>query len=312
MNLRFHLKHCAAAVLLALALPSLADDQTNDVTPAVQPVTARDFFNAGTEQLAAKKYTEAEQMFESALAAQDAGVQPPALYNLAHARFADGMAALKKGPSEQSTTPQGNDADSEASAALQRGATSLAENDMSKLISAYMDGLGARHDVRGAEAALRLALETYGETLRKWQQSDDDFKSAAELNPNDDNAARNAKIVEEYIARLVDSIRRMQQMAAKLGSQHKKLDEMLKQIGGRIPKPNLPPGAPGDEQKEDGLQPKDLQGMEEGATRTGGSIESPLSRDQASQLLNSIPLDTAQSLNMNENPHNPAGSGLNW
>jgi hypothetical protein len=312
MNLHFHLKRCALAALLALACSAFADDETNDIASAVQPVTARDFFNAGTEQLAAKKYNEAEQMFESALAAQDAGVQPPALYNLAHARFADGMAALKKGPSEQSATPQGNDADSEASAALQRGATALAENDMSKLIAAYMDGLGARHDVRGAEAAIRQALETYGETLRKWQQSDDDFRSAAELNPDDTNAARNAKIVEQYIARLVDSIRRMQELAAKLGSQHKKLDEMLRQIGGRIPKPNLPPGAPGDEQKEDGLQPKDLQGMQEGATRTGGFIESPLSRDEAAQLLNGIPLDAAQSLNMNENPHNPAGSGLNW
>src|SRR5580698_2252289 len=155
MNLHFHLKRCALAALLALACSAFADDETNDIASAVQPVTARDFFNAGTEQLAAKKYTEAEELFESALASQDANVQPPALYNLAHARFADGMAALKKGPSEQSITPQGNDADLEASSALQRGAAALAENDMSKLIAAYMDGLGARHDVRGAEAALR-------------------------------------------------------------------------------------------------------------------------------------------------------------
>lgn len=311
-----NLKRCVLASMLApaLACSAFADSQTNAIAPAVQPVTSRDFYNAGTEQLAAKKFADAEQMFESALAAQDARVQPPALYNLGHARFDDGLAALKKGPSAQSTEAQGNAAGSEADSAIQHGQAALAENDMSKLIAVYMEGLGARHDVRAAEAAVRQAMQTYGETLRKWQQADDDFKSAAELNPSDTDAARNAKIVEQYIARLVDSLRRMQSLAAMLGKQHKKLDEMLRQIGGRIPKPNLPPGAPGDKDKDDGLQPENLRGMEEGATRMGNSIESPLSGDEAAQILNSIPLDAAERLWLNETQtgHIPRGSGQTW
>jgi hypothetical protein len=308
-----HLKRCALASLLALGSSAFADFQTNSLAPAIQPVTARDFYNAGTELLSAKKFNEAEQMFLSALSAQDARVQPPALYNLAHARFADGLAALKKGPSAQSTIAQGSQADAEASSAIQQGQAALAENDLSKLIAAYLAGLGARRDVRAAEDAIRQAMQTYGETLRKWQQADDDFKSAAELNPADKDAARNAQIVEQYIARLVDSLRQMQNLGAKLGDQHKKLNQLLQEIGGRIPKPNLPPGAPGDKDEEDdGLLPQSLRGMEEGATRMDNSIEMPLSRDEAAQILNGIPLDAAESLKMNEHPTAPHGSGLNW
>ena len=40
-------------------------------------------------------------MFQSALAAQDESIQPPALYNLGHVRFAAGGELLKKGPDAQ-------------------------------------------------------------------------------------------------------------------------------------------------------------------------------------------------------------------
>src|SRR5580692_6744551 len=99
---RIHLKLWVPAFLLALGCSAFADSMTNAVAPTVEPVTAQGFYNAGTELLAAQKFTEAEQMFLSALAAQDERVQTPALYNLAHARFNEGLAALKKGPSAQS------------------------------------------------------------------------------------------------------------------------------------------------------------------------------------------------------------------
>jgi tetratricopeptide (TPR) repeat protein len=310
---RTHLKFCGLAFLLALECSAFADSATNTNAPMVEPVTAQGFYNAGTELLAAQKFTEAEQMFLSALAAQDESVQTPALYNLAHARFNEGLAALKKGPSAQSIDARGGAADSEAGAAIQRGQVALAENDLSKLIIAYLDGRGARRDLADVEATVRQAIQTYGDTLHKWQRADDDFKSAAELNPANADAARNAQIVEQYIARLVDSLRRMQNLAAKLGAQHSKLNEVLKEIGGRIPKPNLPPGAPGDKDEDDGMQPESLRGMEEGATRMG-SPGVPLSRDEAAQILNGIPLDAARRLMMNETKtgQSSQNSGLTW
>jgi len=300
MIYRATLKSCVLAFLLAPGSSAYADTLTNAVAPSPEPVSARDFYNAGTELLVAKKFTEAEQMFISALAAQDERVQPPALYNLGHARFDEGLAALKKGPSAQSIQAQGDQVDSEASSAIQQGQAALAGNDLSKLIEAYLNGHGARRNLNEVAAAVRQAIQTYGETLRKWQQADDDFKSAAELNPADTGAARNSQIVEQYIARLVDSLRQMQSLAAKLGNRHKQLNEVLKQIGGRIPKPNLPPGAPGDKDEDDGMQPESLRGMEEGATRMNNSAGAPLSRDEAAQILNGIPIDGARRLMMNE------------
>jgi hypothetical protein len=47
-------------------------------------------------------------MFESALAAQDERVQPPALYNLGHTRFGEDMELLKKGPDAQKVSALGN------------------------------------------------------------------------------------------------------------------------------------------------------------------------------------------------------------
>lgn len=308
------LKYCLLASILAPECRSLAQAQTNALGPVIQPVTAREFYNTGTELLAAKKFGEAEEMFLSALAAQDEQARQPSLYNLAQARFDDGLAALKKGPSSSSGVAQGGQAAFEAGSAIERGESALASDDLSKLIEAYVAGLGARHDLRSAAAAVRQAMERYGETLRKWRQADDDFKSAAELNPADENAARNAKIVEQYIARLVDSLRQMQRMAAMLGARRQRLDHVLRQIGGRIPKPDLPPGAPGDQDEDEGLQPESLRGLKEGATRMGNPMKMPLSRDQAAQILNGIPLDGAQRLMMNESKTGrPAqNSGLTW
>ena len=59
-----------------LACSAFADLQTDSIAPAVQPMGARDFYNVGTELLAAKKFADAEQMFVSALAVQDERVRP--------------------------------------------------------------------------------------------------------------------------------------------------------------------------------------------------------------------------------------------
>ena len=118
MKLFTTLKKLALLLPLAIGCRALAADETN----AVAPVTARDFYNAGTKLLAGKKFTEAEAMFQSALAAQDERIQPPALYNLGHARFDDGVEQLKKGPDAQTVTAKGN-------AALAAGGRAILEGE---------------------------------------------------------------------------------------------------------------------------------------------------------------------------------------
>jgi len=296
MNRTAKTKCCSLVLTLAFAGSAFAAGETNIVAPS--PVTARDFYNAGTKLLDAKKFFEAEQMFQSALATQDARVQPAALYNLGHARFDDGAEALKKKPDADSTAADGSLASADADAAIQRAQSALAGDDEWQMIAAYLAGGGARHDVKDAQEALQQAMATYGDTLRKWQHAEQDFKSAAELNPADTNATRNAEIVEQHIARLVDSLRKMQQMANQLANQHSQLNDLLAQLAGRIPKQDMPRGEGGDD--DEGILPESLRGMTEGAYREGNRIEVPLSPDEAEQILKGILPGGTERLPMNE------------
>lgn len=299
----------AALLAFVFCFPAMADNGTN----FPPPVTARDFYNAGTELLAAKKFDEAEQMFHSALAAQDEHVQSAALYNLGHAQFDDGAAALTNAPADNALDERSKIAGLRAGLAMRRADYAAAENNVSKMVAAYLAGRGARRELASAEKAVEQAMETYGETLRKWQKALDDFNSAAELNPADKDAARNAEIIEQHIARLVDRLRRMQNMSAMMGNQHAQLNGMMGQLRNRIPNQDLPPET-GQGDEEDGLQPEALRGMKEGASREGKQSEVPLSPEEAARILNGISPEGGRRLPINEqkNGQNREKTGLTW
>jgi hypothetical protein len=241
-------------------------------------------------------------MFQSSLAGQDERVQPPALYNLGHARFAEGVELLKKGPDAQKALAQSDEATTAGANAIRSAESALAGNDLSRMISAYIEGRGARHELNAAAKAVKTAMETYGKTLAKWQRAADDFKSAAELNPADTNATHNAEVVEQDIAKLVDSLRKMQEMAGKIAGQKQQLGPLLSKLKGQIPAPDAPPGGPGDGDEDDdgGVQPDSLQGKDENAARDGQQMRIPLSPDQAGQILDGISLDGSRRLPMSD------------
>jgi tetratricopeptide (TPR) repeat protein len=310
---------------LCLSLCPVAFGAMNDATntdnfissPPVVQATARGFYNAGTGRLLAGKFDDAETLLESSLARQDEGVQPEALFNLGHVRFAQGNEELKKSPDGAATIRHGVASAAAGEEAVQKAADALASNDEQQMVAAYLAGRGARHEIRAATKAVQSAMEKYGKALVKWQRALNDFKSAAELNPADTNAVHNAEIVEQAIARLVDRLQEMQQLATKLGGKKSELDKMLKQLKGKIPAPDMPPGAPGgqeeDEDGDDGKlpSPESLAGRQEG-DRGGGGQELGLriSAEQAGQLMNSL-LPGAKQLPMGQGdlggPKNPAG-----
>ena len=91
--------------------PNDATNTDNFISPPpVVNETARGFYNAGTERLLAGKFDDAETLLESSLARQDERVQPEALFNLGHVRFAQGMEELKKSPIGHHPTEPGCDA----------------------------------------------------------------------------------------------------------------------------------------------------------------------------------------------------------
>jgi len=263
--------------------------------PTVTSENPRELYNAGTEKLRAGKLSDAETLLESSLTKQDERVQPAALFNLGHVRFAQGNEELKKTPAASTTVKRSLAATAAGVGAIQKAADALAGNDVQQMVEVYFAGRGVRKEMRVATAAVQRAMEAHGKTLLKWRRALSDFKSAAELNPADTNAMRNAEIVEQAIARLVDSMREMQQSAASLGGKQSELNRLLKQLKGRIPAPNAPSGAAGEEDDEDkdgeGLPPEALSGLQESTTGGGREMELKISPEEAGQLLNGIQPD---------------------
>ena len=300
----------ACALALALGFQSIADVATN----AIAPITARDFYNAGTRLLATKKFVEAEKMFQAALAAQDDRVQPVALYNVGHTRFAAGAERLKQGPDAQKVSAQGTGALAAGDHAIHQAQSALAENNLDKMIAAYLEGRGARRSLREAEKAVSAAMETYGKTLEQWMRAEDDFQGTAELNPTDTNAVHNAEVVKGCIAKLVDSVRKMQAMMGMMGQQKQDLGKLLAKLKGSIPAQNAPPGPAGDDDEDDqGTTPDMLTGQKESAARQGDQLQM-LSPDQASQILNGLSLDGTKRLDMSDKEGKPPKdrNGRNW
>ena len=300
---------------LALTLPMFARIADAASTNEVAPSTAEDFYNAGTRLLAAKKYPDAERMFQAALAAQDDYVQPVALYNIGHTRFAGGMERLKQGPDAQKVAAQGNNALAAGEHAIRQSESALAANNINNMIEAYLEGRGARRQLRDAEKAVSAAMDTYGKTLEQWLRADGDFKGAAELNFSDTNATHNAKVVEQGIAKLVDSLRKMQEMMGMMGKQRQDLGKLLTKLKGQIPAANAPPGPAGDDDEDsEGVKPESLAGQKENAGRAGDQMQIQLSPDQANQILNGLSIDGTRRLNMSDKEGKPPADrkGRNW
>ncbi len=279
---------------------------------------ARELYNFGTQQLRAGKLGDAEMLLQASIAKQDGLVQPVALFNLGDVRFAQGDEVLKKSPPAGAITRRNQAAAGAGAVAIQNAENALAGDDVQQMVQAYLAGRGARKEMRAALAAVQHAMEAHGKTLVKWQRALNDFKSAAELNPADTNAVRNAEIVEQAIAKLVDSLREMQQSAQGLGQTQSQLGDLLKQLKGRIPGANMPPGAPGegdDEEEGDGkgMSPEALAGLKESATGDGQEMDLNISPEQAGQMLGGIQSGgKLLPMGQGENGKPKDRSGRNW
>jgi hypothetical protein len=286
-------------VTLLFTLPAVAATTITNAPEPAAPTSPREFYNAGTRNLLEGKLREAEAFLETALASQEDRLQPPTLYNFGHVRFAQGIEELKKGPASQPTLAAGRAASHDADEAIRGAESALASNEVDKMVAAYLRGRGVRKELKAATAAVRRAMEAYGKTLNRWQRAAGDFKSALELQAANEDAANNNEVVERCIAKLVDSLQEMQQLAQAMGAKQEQLKEKMKQLKGRIPEPQMPPGAAADDDEEEEDQPFGPQpGQKEGATKEGQEMS--LSPEQAGWLLEGYKLDSERRLPMGQ------------
>jgi len=287
------------AVFLLLSSSTPTTTAFAAATQPIAPATPKEFFNAGTQKLREGKLREAEAFLESVLAAQRETLQPPTLYNLGHVRFGQGAEELKKGPAGRPTAARGRAAALAATDAIASADEALASNDVQKMVAAYMRGRGVRKELKAATKAVQQAMQTYGTALARWQRSEGDFKSTVELTPSDTDAQQNVDAVDRCIAKLVDTLHELQQAAGAMGDKTPDLGDKLRQLKGKIPAPDMPPGAAGDEEDDEDFPKGTDPAQKEGPTKEGQEME--LSPEQAGWLLDAFRLDSERRLPMGQN-----------
>src|SRR6266446_5633537 len=90
------------------------------------PSSPQQFYNQGTQKFREGKLREAESSLQVAVASQNEKVQIPALYNLGHVRFQEGVQELKAGPNAKASDAAAKGACENADAALQAADDALA------------------------------------------------------------------------------------------------------------------------------------------------------------------------------------------
>jgi tetratricopeptide (TPR) repeat protein len=259
--------------------------------------TPRALFNDGTTKLREGKLREAETALQSAVAAQSDALQPLALYNLGHVRFQQGTNILKEIADKAALQRRGDNATSSGSKAMQAIDTALGSTtpDLEGILRAYLDGRGARRDLKDATNAIARAMTQFGAVLIRWQRASGDFKSADELQPRDD-AKFNADVIDRRIAELIDQMQQMQQQQQAMSQQRQELLQKMKQLRGKIPGDMpMPEGMSGEEEEEeDGKSGEEQMAEKQGPQREGKEME--ISPEDAMRLLETLKLDTNRKL----------------
>lgn len=290
---------------------------TSAVATAEAPLKSpRDFYNAGTRQLLQGKLREAEAWLQTAVSSQDPKIQRLALHNLGHVRFRQGLEALQQAPDARLAAARGQQACVLADRAIRLADQALQRDELEALVAAYLNGRGARKQLREATEAVKRALEEHSAVLTRWQRASGDFKSAHELGPDPD-AQHNAELVDREIAKLVDQQLALQ-LAMQACSQNKdglraKLGELKKRIPEELLK-KCQNGEDEDEEDEEDQPKEPKPGQQEPKPREGR--ERLMSPEEALRLLDSLKVDAYRKLPMGwedqANPKDRDRTGRDW
>lgn len=276
-------------------------------TLCAAPQTAREQYNSGIAKFREGDLKEAETLLRNAANSGQERILTPALYNLGHVRFSQGKETLKGEGNRQQLLDSSAAAVAVAEEVL-RTKKPIAEQseNVQELIEAYMEGRGARKQLRLAHDANTRALDLLGTTLSKWRRSVGDFRSASELEPTDADSTFNADVVERHIAELLKFKEELEKQAAEVEKKRGELKKMMGQLKGKIPDEMKQEGD-GEEEDEDseeekGKKPKDKPGDKQ-EQRIGGERE--ISPEMGKWLK-----ETMKQRTMNVGPDGqPAGGG---
>ncbi|MCL5097277.1 MAG: hypothetical protein M1608_07080 [Candidatus Omnitrophica bacterium] len=283
-------------IMVLLASTALALYPLPAIAAPNGPQTPRDFYNDGTRKLNKGDLREAEASLQTAVASNDQVVQPTALYNLGYVRFLQGAEARKGTGKAPASRAQGGTADAHGGQAIETADSALAKDELGAIVRAYLQGRGARKELKAAIKAVKDAMDAYGAVLSRWQRASGDFKSACELSPSDRNAKYNAGVVDRQIAALVDRLKMMQMAFPMLNGQQNELNQRMQELKKRLPDGFQKDGMDDDEEDEMNQPKGPKEGQEEVSPKEGR--EMAITPEEAARLLQSLQLDARRKLPM--------------
>jgi hypothetical protein len=284
------------SLLLAAFLAGACFPAFGVETVRPEPTTPRELYNEGTARLRDGKLREAEAFLQVAVARNNEKIQTPALYNLGQTRFRQGMETLKDIKDGKGTQAKGDAAAARGGDAILAADLALSGFSIDALVEAYMQGKGARKELKLATEAVKKAMDKYGVVLQRWQRASGDFKSAYELRAAALDARDNAGIVDQHIARLVDELEQMKLTCQQCQNTGDSLKEKMKKLKEKMPEQQKKQCEnPGEEDEEEDGKPRlPKEGDKEGPSKDGHEI--PLTPEEAGRLLEAMRLDGNRKL----------------
>jgi len=288
-----------AAVLAMCALGVwFPGDMFSAPAEANPPESPREYYNDGTRHFRAGKLREAEAALQTAVAGNDERVQPPALYNLGHVRFEQGLEVLHDTLKPGQAKARGDAAASLAERAIQAADAALHQDSVEAITRAYMQGRGARKELKAALVAVKKAMDNYGAVLARWQRASGDFKSANELRPVYADACTNAQVVDDAIAALVNQRQMVQKSRQGMEDKRQELKNKMEALKKKMPDGQMKDDEGEDDEDEDEPRDQPKPGVQEKENQEGK--EMALTWEEAVRLLEGLRLDANRKLPMGD------------
>lgn len=306
------------AILAGVAVAHAGD---NGAQPEFAELDARELHNLGTQRLAQKDITGAEDALRASLERDRDALRPGTLHNLGHVRFGRGREALG-GKTRGDITDL----------SIARSYVEAADADIDDIgdMITFLDREKAAKrepDYTGAVSTLGSAINTF-RTMKKesipaadkhlthragviaaWTRSVGDFRGAHELDNADTDAKTNADRIEELLRSLRRETEALQEAQA---DQRRKLEELraaIKELIKRIPPDKLPESAAGEGEDDDfGLGQKQPQGGS-GNKQSEDGAEGKMSEQEARNTLEGIRDELGRKMSTTGNKGAPGSGG---
>lgn len=304
--------------LLLIAATAFAADKAPDELALLD---ARELHNRGTLRLQQGDLVGAEEALKASLARNDDVLRLPALHNLGHVRFGRGKAALG-----------GKTAGDVTELSIARSYIEAADADISDMkdqieIIDKAKAAGKEPDYVPAVSALGGGINTY-RTVKKlipkeeamvakragviasWVRSVGDFRSAHELDNQDQPSLQNAEAIEELLRALKKETLALEETIADQRKKQEELRDVIRELAKRIPPDQLPQNAEGEGDDDENFLPEGMQKPKNGKggkTEPREGQEKRMSEQEARSSLESLKGEFGRKMPTSDQPGNGPG-----